>query len=266
MLDIRNLRYSFGKREILSGIDLHIGKGSFHALMGANGSGKTTLLRCLGNLLDIPYGTVFVGNTDIKTMSSRQTAQQIAYVSQQSTSDVDFSAFEIVLMGRNPYQSRLQNESRRDWEIVEECMMQTNTWHLRFSSLSQMSGGERQRVMIARALAQQTPILLLDEPLSNLDIAHQFEILSILTRINREQDKTIILIIHDLNLALKHCPDLLLLNGGKIIFNGRTREGLDCKNIKDVFGVDSSLETIAGEPVILVKKTTDNFPEQRESV
>lgn len=254
MLDIKNLHYSFGDREILSGIDLHVGKGGFYALMGANGSGKTTMLRCMGHLLNIPDNTVFIGNTDINTLSSRQVARQIAYVAQQSTSDVDFSAFEIVLMGRNPYQSRLQNESHKDWEIVEECMKQTNTWHLRFSSLSQMSGGERQRVMIARALAQQTPILLLDEPLSNLDIAHQFEILNILARINKEHDKTIILIIHDLNLALKHCPQLLLLNNGKIIFNGKTSDGLRRDNIRTVFGVDSSLETIGGEPFILVRK------------
>ena len=253
MLEIKNLHYSFKEKEILSGIDLHIEKGDFYALMGANGSGKTTMLRCMGHLLNIPNGIVFVEGADINTLSARQIAQKIAYVPQQSTTDVDFSAFEIVLMGRNPYQSRLQNESQKDWEIVEECMRQTNTWHLRFSSLSQMSGGERQRVMIARALAQQTPILLLDEPLSNLDIAHQFEILNILTRINQEQNKTIILIIHDLNLALKHCPKLLLLHNKKILFNGKTTDGLCKENIKTVFGVESSIETTEGQPFILVK-------------
>ena len=115
-------------------------------------------------------------------------------------------------MGRNPYQHHLQNESQEDWDIVENAMKQTNTWHLRFSLPSQMSGGELQRVMIARALAQQTPVLLLDEPTSNLDIAHQFEIMELLSAINRNEHKTILIVVHDLNLALRYCPQALLLH------------------------------------------------------
>ena len=120
-------------------------------------------------------------------------------------------------------------------------MKQTNTWHLRFAKPNQMSGGELQRVMIARALAQQTPILLLDEPVSNLDISHQFEILDLLRQINREQHKTILLVIHDLNMAWQYCDRLLLLHQGGIQYQGPTREGLTPDNIATVFGVTATL-------------------------
>ena len=252
MLKVKGLSYAFGSKQVLSDINLHIAKGSFFAVMGANGCGKTTLLRCMDNLLDIPPDTVYVDGMDITSYTSRQRAQKIAYVAQRAVSDVDFSAFEIVLMGRNPYQRHLQNESQHDWDIVEQCMRLTNTWHLRFATLAQMSGGEAQRVMIARALAQQTPLLLLAEPLANLDIAHQLEILGILTKINREQGKTIVLIIHDLNMALHHCPRLILLENQHVAFCGDTSEGFSEENIRRIFGINPKIETIEGKKYVLV--------------
>ena len=253
MLKVKNLSYAFGPKQVLSDISLDIAEGSFYAVMGANGCGKTTLLRCMDNLLEIPADTVFLGGKDITSYTSRQRAMQVAYVAQRPTSDVDFSAFEIVLMGRNPYQRHLQNESQHDWDIVEQCMRMTNTWHLRQSTLAQMSGGEVQRVMIARALAQQTPVLLLDEPLANLDISHQLEILGILTKINREQGKTIVLIIHDLNMALHYCPKLILLHDRHVAFCGDTADGLTEENIAQVFGINPKIETIEGKKYVLVE-------------
>lgn len=255
MLKINNLSYAFGTKQVLSNISLDIADGSFYAVMGANGCGKTTLLRCMDNLLDIPSDTVFLDGVDIRLMKSRQRATKIAYVAQRPTTDVDFSAFEIVLMGRNPYQTHLQNESQHDWNIVEQCMRQTNTWHLRYSTLQQMSGGEVQRVMIARALAQQTPILLLDEPLASLDISHQLEILGILSAINREQGKTIVLIIHDLNMALQHCPKLILLENQHIAYCGDTQQGLTEENIRRVFGINPRIREIDGQQYVLISDT-----------
>lgn len=252
MLEIKNLSYSFGEKQVLRDVSLSIADGSFYAVMGANGCGKTTLLRCMDNLLEIPSGTVFLDGVDIRKLKSRQRATQIAYVAQRPSTDVDFSAFEIVLMGRNPYQTHLQNESQHDWDIVEQCMKMTNTWHLRLSTLQQMSGGEVQRVMIARALAQQTPVLLLDEPLANLDIAHQFEILGILSKINREQSKTIVLIIHDLNMALHYCPKLILIENQTIAYCGDTPDGLTEENISRVFGVQPKIKDIEGKKYVLV--------------
>jgi iron complex transport system ATP-binding protein len=130
-------------------------------------------------------------------------------------------------------------------------MKQTNTWHLRFAKPNQMSGGELQRVMLARALAQETPVMLLDEPVSNLDIAHQFEILELLRTINREEHKTILIVIHDLNMALRYCPQLVLLHKGGIHYHGTTEQGLSPENIRTVFNIHAEPVMADGEPTLL---------------
>ena len=188
MIDVQHINCSYGKKVILGDLSFSIADGTFTAILGANGCGKTTLLRCIAGLLSPQQGTVDIDGKAIGTFNARQRAQKIALVQQHPQTDIEFSAFETVLMGRNPYQRHLQNESQEDWNIVEQAMKKTNTWHLRLSLPSQMSGGELQRVMIARALAQQTPYLLLDEPTSNLDIAHQFEIMELLSDINRKEN------------------------------------------------------------------------------
>ena len=239
MIEVRHLDCSFGKKDILSDIGFNVADGSFTAILGANGCGKTTLLRCIAGLLTPQRGTVAIDGKPIGEYNARQRAQKLALVQQHPQTDIEFSAFETVLMGRNPYQRHLQNESQEDWDIVERAMKQTNTWHLRLSLPSQMSGGELQRVMIARALAQQTPILLLDEPTSNLDIAHQFEIMELLSDINRNEGKTILIVVHDLNLALRYCPESLLLHDKSLLFQGPTADALTPERIQTVFGVQA---------------------------
>ncbi len=241
MIDIRNLSYNYGRKEILRDINITVPDGSFFAILGANGTGKTTLLRCIANLLTPTLGKVSIDGTNNDNYSVRELAQHIAIVQQHPQTDIEFSAFETVLMGRNPYQRHLQNESQKDWDIVERVMKQTNTWHLRMSLPRQMSGGELQRVMIARALAQETPILLLDEPTSNLDIAHQFEIMELLRKINFEEHKTILIVVHDLNLALRYCPMTMLLHNHTLMFQGTTKKALTPFNILTAFGVKASV-------------------------
>ena len=214
MIDVQHLDYSYGTKAILRDLTFDIAEGAFTAILGANGCGKTTLLRCISGLLTPNRGTVSIDGTAVSQYTARQRAQKVALVQQHPQTDIEFSAFETVLMGRNPYQHHLQNESQEDWDIVENAMKQTNTWHLRFSLPSQMSGGELQRVMIARALAQQTPVLLLDEPTSNLDIAHQFEIL-----------------------ALRYCPQALLLHDQSLLYQGPTPDALTPDRIRVAFGV-----------------------------
>lgn len=242
MIEIKNITCRYGAKLILDDISLDVEEGTFLAIMGANGCGKTTLLRCIAGLLKPTAGTIAINGTAISHFTPRQMAQRVAIVQQHPQTDLEFSAFETVLMGRNPYQRRLQNESQADWDIVEQCMRQTNTWHLRFALPSEMSGGELQRVMIARALAQQTPILLLDEPTSNLDIAHQFEIMELLRDINRSQHKTILLVIHDLNMALRYCPSALLLHQRRILFHGPMADALTPENILTVFEVKAMIK------------------------
>lgn len=239
MIEVNHLSYSYDRKEILRDLTFSVAEGSFTAILGANGCGKTTLLRIVSGLLPSQHGSVIIDGTPVDQYTARQRAQKIAIVKQHSQTDIDFSAFETVLMGRNPYQRHLQNESQEDWDIVERALRQTNTWHLRLALPSQMSGGELQRVMIARALAQQTPILLLDEPTSNLDIAHQFEIMELLTEINRKEDKTILIVVHDLNLALRYCPQALLLHDHSLLFHGATSEALTPERIHTAFGVNA---------------------------
>lgn len=242
MIEVKNLTYSYASKPVLQHLNFAIEEGGFYAVMGANGSGKTTLLRLISGMLTPQEGEVLVDGTNVRHFKARQLAQRMSFVRQHPQTDFEFSAFETVLMGRNPYQRHLQNESERDWKIVEQCMRQTGTWHLRFAKPSQMSGGELQRVMLARALAQQTSIMLLDEPISNLDISHQFDILDLLRTINSEEHKTVLIVLHDLNMALQYCQKLLLLHQGQVLFQGPIREGLTEANIATVFGVRAQIE------------------------
>ena len=244
MTSLQNIRLNYGKREILRGLDATLADRRITAVMGPNGCGKTTLLRLIGGLLEPTEGQVLIDGQEVSTYSARALAQKVAFVRQHAQTDFDFSAFETVLMGRNPYQRHLQNESQEDWDIVERCMKQTGTWHLRFAKPAQMSGGELQRVMIARALAQQTPVLLMDEPVSNLDIAHQIEIMRLL---KNAENKTTLIVIHALNLALQFCDDLLLLHDGHSIYHGPIAEGLTTDNIKTVYAVEAR---IAGNRIV----------------
>lgn len=237
MIRLEHISVNFGKREILNDICADIAEGRITAVMGPNGCGKTTLLRCIGGLLNPTGGQVLIDGRRVQDFTARALAQQVAFVRQQAQTDFEFSAFETVLMGRNPYQKRLQNESQADWDIVEQCMQQTGTWHLRFARPAEMSGGELQRVMIARALAQQTPVLLMDEPVSNLDIAHQLEVMRLL----RTTGKSVIIVIHDLNLALQFCDDLLLFHQGHLHYRGAVAGGLTPENIQTAYGVRTHL-------------------------
>lgn len=251
MIAIEDVSYSYAEKPVINHLNATIEDGDFYAVMGANGCGKTTLLKLVAGLLKPTQGKVIVDGKEVGKYTARELAQKMALVRQQAQTDFEFSAFETVLMGRNPYQHHLQNESEADKKIVEECMRRTNTWHLREKKPYQMSGGELQRVMMARALAQQTPIVLLDEPISNLDIAHQFEIMDLLRTINREQRKTLLLVIHDLNMAWQYCDQLLLLNEGGICYQGSLKQGLTPERVEHVFGVNSS---IAGDHLILSRK------------
>ena len=241
MIDIQNLTCRLGSQTVLDGLDLHIERGSFCALLGANGCGKTTLLRCISGLLHPQGGTILLEGRPIEDYTIRERSRQLSLVRQQPSNDFDFSAFEIVLMGRNPYQRKLQNESQADWDLVERCMRQNGTWQLRFAHPHEMSGGELQRVMIARALAQTTPIMLLDEPTSNLDIAHQLGIMEFLARLNHEEGKTILIVVHDLNLALQYCPQAALLHEGRLYAHGAAADILTPSNIESLYGVTAQV-------------------------
>ena len=243
MIELRHIRVDYGERKILHDINATVGEGRITAIMGPNGCGKTTLLRCIGGLLTPTEGEVLIDGRPVQNYTAKVLAQQVAFVRQHPQTDFEFSAFETVLMGRNPYQRHLQNESQEDWDIVEHCMKQTGVWELRFAKPTEMSGGELQRVMIARALAQQTPVLLMDEPVANLDIAHQIEVMKLLRaqQTPAGHSLTTIIVIHDLNLALRFCDDVMLFHEGGLLFHGPISEGLTPGRIAIVYGVNAHL-------------------------
>ncbi|MCR4659584.1 MAG: ABC transporter ATP-binding protein [Bacteroidales bacterium] len=236
---IADLSVCYGRKTVLQGLSATIESGACYAVMGPNGCGKTTLLRCIGGLMEPAGGSVELCGRPVHSYPARELARRVAYVQQHPLRDIEFTAYETVMTGRNPYQRNLHGESEADRQAVEQAMLQTNTWHLRNTRTDRTSGGELQRIALARAIAQQTPVMLLDEPVSNLDIAHQFDILSLLAGI---EGKTVLIVIHDLNLALRYCPRLLLLSGGGVVYQGSTADGLTPENIKHVFGVEAEVD------------------------
>lgn len=240
MIEVKGLNYAVGERKILSDVSFGLESGCFCGIIGNNGSGKTTLLRCLTRNHDVGKGKIRIAGRDICSYSFKDLAKQTAFVPQRTELMFDFSAHQIVLMGRKPYQKPLYSDSSEDMKTVEMAMKQTDTWHLRNANARNLSGGEFQRIIIARALAQQTPVLMLDEPVSNLDIHHQFEIMSLLQSINA-QGRSILIVLHDLNLAMQYCKQILLIQNGRVGAYGETKEILTKENIERYFDVRAEI-------------------------
>jgi len=244
VISAKNLNYSYSSKdvfEVLKGIDINFEKGLFYSIIGPNGSGKTTLLKCLNGMIKCKKDTVFINNSDITSLSPNQIARNISFVPQNTIIDFEFSAFDIVLMGRSPYLRSFQNESKEDLHIAETSMIATNTWHLRDKNINEISGGERQRVIVARALAQHCPIMLLDEPVSMLDIHHQIELLNTVRKIVTNTHITAITVMHDLNMAARYSDRIILLQDGKIVAEGVPDDVLTEENICNVYNLKVQL-------------------------
>ncbi|OPJ55391.1 ABC transporter ATP-binding protein [Alkalithermobacter paradoxus] len=252
-IKVNNLNWSFGNEKILDNIDIQIEKGKFYSIIGPNGSGKTTLFRNISKALEVPRNSIFIENKDISKLSSKDISKRISCVPQNTIVEFDFSVMDVVLMGRTPYLRRFQDETNGDIQIAKKAMEMTNTWHLKDKKINQISGGERQRAIIARAIAQSTDIILLDEPISNLDIHNQVEILDTIKRLNKENDLTVVAILHDLNLASAYSDEILLLNKGKIVSKGTPEKVLTEENIKSVYNMKVSMikNPSTGKPYII---------------
>jgi iron complex transport system ATP-binding protein len=217
---------------------LDIPGGEFVGIIGPNGSGKTTLLRSVSRVLKPRAGVVFIGGRDVFETPARDMAREVGVVPQDTIPAFDFTALEIVLMGRSPHLGRFQVEGSGDIAIAEEAMRWTGTFDLAKRQFAALSGGERQRVVIARALAQEPRVILLDEPTSHLDINYQFEILNLIRRLNRERGITVVAVLHDLNLSAQYCDRLVMIGGGKIQALGAPEAVLTSENVKRVYGAD----------------------------
>ena len=237
MIALDNISFSYGKTQVLEKLSLEVEAGLFLAIAGPNGAGKSTLLQIIARLLRPDAGSVTVDSKDVDTYSIMELARQIAFVRQEFIPAFGFSVEETVAMARAPYLQGFGFESEDDRTIIHEALEATETSQFAKRQLSQLSGGERQRVFIARALAQQTPILLLDEPTSFLDLKHQVDTYDLLKKMQTELGKTILLISHDINVASQYCDKILLLSSDRKYHFGAPEEIFNPKLIGEVFGV-----------------------------
>jgi iron complex transport system ATP-binding protein len=237
----------------LHDVSISIAPGSLTGLLGPNGCGKTTLLKLLSGVLKPELGSVRLGDREVRLMSPRAVARQIAVVPQETHPAFDFTVLEMVLMGRHPHLGAFQLEGPGDLTIAREAMIATGIAHLAGRAYMTLSGGEKQRVVIASALAQEPKVLLLDEPTASLDLGYQLEIASLLKQLNQERGVTMVLATHDLNLAASLCDTLVLVREGRVLMQGPTSKVLTSGTVEQLYGViaDVSFHERAGHMTVV---------------
>jgi iron complex transport system ATP-binding protein len=240
-LEIKNLFFAYGDRTVLEDMSLSVGAGEMLGILGPNGSGKTTLLKIFSAVVQ-GRGEVKLNGRDIAGYSRRELSKLFAVVAQESRVNFPYTVAEIVLMGRANHHSAFALEGRKDLEVARASMALTDALAFADRYLHELSGGEKQRVMIARALAQEPQILLLDEPSAFLDLKHQVQIFELLGRLNRERGLTIVAALHDLNLAALFFPRLIMLHNGRTFREGAPSEVLTEKTIAEVYGIQVRIE------------------------
>ena len=251
MIEVNHISYHYhGGGEVLKDVSFQLEPGKFLAILGNNGVGKSTLLKCLNKILKADDGTFLLDGENILKMNNHQVSQRIAFVSQNVPS-TQMTVHDVVMLGRRPYMK--WGFTEKDHQIVHEAMDRLNLDALRGRFLNQLSGGERQKVMLARALAQQPKLLLLDEPTSSLDIHNQYQVLKIVQEICRKDGLTAIVVIHDLNLALRFCDRFLLLRQGQVYDAGDWRV-LTPEALEQVYQVKGRGLDVEGRNMVLVEE------------
>jgi iron complex transport system ATP-binding protein len=249
---LHNVSFRYIQPWVLQDCSLEIAEGEILGIIGANGSGKTSLLKLMAGLLRPQEGLIRLHGQDVATLSPREIASRVALVPQESQVLFPFTVSELVLMGRFVHQNGWSWESPEDLRITRQAMQIMDVEHLAARTFQELSGGERHRAVIARALAQQSRILLLDEPTAFLDLKHQIEIYAILKGLNRERGVTVVVVSHDLNLASQHCDRLLLLHEGRPFRTGPPDEVLTVEHLRTVYGCEVLIDhhPTAGTPRI----------------
>ena len=236
-LQLQDVSFAYHRDPVVKSISLQVQPGEFVGVLGPNGSGKSTLLKLLGGILKPDSGSVRFREKPLHEYKRKILAQSIAWLPQEHAMAFSFRVDEIVLMGRHPYLSPMTFEGQTDFDIAGQAMRTTDTTHLSDRQFSDISGGEKQRVMMACAIAQEPEVMLLDEPTTALDIKYQLEIINILGRLNRNEGMTLILAMHDLHLASKYCRRLILIDKGTIVKDGTPEEVLQKEILESVYGV-----------------------------
>lgn len=251
-INVEKLSFSYGLKKVLEQVDMNIKKGSFFCIAGPNGSGKSTLLRVISAALKPQEGVVYLEGRNINQMKNRSVAKLLSFVPQNTSLEFDFKVSDVVLMGRYPYVNKLRGETQADLDIAEKAMQYTNTEHLKNRSFMELSGGERQRVILAQALAQEPEILILDEPVSHLDLQHQVEILNLIKKMCIDKKLTAITVLHDLNMASAYSDYIVMMKEGEIKRQGTPFETLTVSGIKEIFDTDVyvSVSPVGNKPYI----------------
>ena len=247
IIEVQEVDFAYNKAPVLQDISFNLEEGEFLGIVGPNGSGKSTLLRNLDGILTPKKGAVYIDSRDQKEMSRLDIAKLIGYVPQKEGDMFPITVFETVLMGRKPHIKWM--ETKEDKAIVARMLEKLGLGPFAMRDINQLSGGERQKVYIARALVQQPKILLLDEPTANLDLKHQIEVLDLLLE-TKKKGVAIIIAIHDLNLALRYCDKFMILHQGKVFASGG-EEVINKKNIETVYGVKVEVLEKAGQKFII---------------
>lgn len=234
MLTVKNLKFTMENKEILKDVSFKVPKGKFVGIIGPNGAGKSTLLKNIYGVHQFSQGDILLEGKSLKKMNGKERAQKIAALSQEEEHQFDFSVEKIVEMGRYPYKKFFEDYSQKDRDIVHEMLHKTGMEDYSKRNFNTLSGGEKQRVLISRALAQKTNFLILDEPTNHLDIGSQLQIIDIIKR----QNITVLAALHDLNIAAIFCDYIFVMKNGKIIEEGTPEEVLTEKLLRDVFGIE----------------------------
>jgi iron complex transport system ATP-binding protein len=231
-----HLSHSFGKRKVLRHLSFSVEKGIFFIIIGPNGSGKTTLMKLMSGILKRQKGQIEILGLSNRSYTPKALARAVAFVPQRLPVDLPFTVSETVLLGRAPYQGALGIERARDLEVAKQAMHFTGVDHLTGSTLGQLSGGEQQRVFIARAICQEPDIMLLDEPTASLDLAHQVKVMDLMEKLKREKGITVVMVSHDVNLAAMYSDQVLLLKDGEVACIGSPSEVLSFQKLEETYG------------------------------
>ena len=274
-LAAQSLTLAYGDRAVIDGMDLEIPPGRITAIVGANGCGKSTLLRALARLIPPKAGQVVLDGKALHGRPTKDVARTLGLLPQSPVAPEGIAVADLVGRGRHPHQKLLARWGARDYEVVAQALEATGTADLADRSVDELSGGQRQRVWIAMALAQETDILLLDEPTTFLDVAHQVEVLDLLTDLNRDRGTTIVMVLHDINLAARYADHIFALRAGRLVASGTPDEVITSELIRDVFDLDALIvpDPVSGSPIVvprgrhhvqtLVSASVDTTPERK---
>ena len=248
MIEVKNLSFAYGKREILRDVSFKAESGEIVGILGNNGAGKSTLVTCLNHILKPKSGKIILNGKDAETLSKRELAQYISYVAQKNE-QTQTTVFDSVLLGRKPYIK--WSIGQEDIAVCDEIIERVGLSEMKLRALDELSGGELQKVMLARALVQQPKVMLLDEPTSNLDPKNQYEMMKLVRQVADEKNITVLVVIHDLSLAMRFCDKFLLMKDGKVFIYG-DKSVLTDGNIYPVYGMHAYIEKLHGVAVVIM--------------